>query len=294
MNKIIVIIIFVVVFPLDQLAQAVSDEGIAQRSHWSIGGQADSLEDATLSKGSQPNSISTNANFPNDYGQVSITKTAKANYTSFYLLNKTYNVKVQIKGIGRTIENITIKEIIDPQLKADISSPLPQIFDPFNALYLEPINQADQTLINNESKINKKSKDYYYLNQSNKTIYMQLSRLEPKRRIEYNYNISSNKTGVFETMTIIRIGGSASKIQDIDVPLNVEMKPPEFYVYLDREASFASANKNFTVTYNIIHKSGWCDEPFKQNVSFKLSHDGEYEIFHDGKCYHGGANSNHF
>jgi hypothetical protein len=222
-----------------------------------------------------------NANFPNDYGQIDIIKLARPNYKDFYLLNKTYCVNVEIKGVGRPLDNVTIKEIVDSKLQIDFSQISPYVFDPFSTSSIKPIHYVNITNLSNQC-------DQYSLDYLNNSIYIKVNRLEPKHRIKYNFTIKSNETGVFQAVTILRLAGDSSKWSDLDVPLDIEVRPPIFEAYVDKETSYAIEGKSLNVTYNILHKSGWCSGPFKLNVSFKNSTDDEYELYINKKLYKNG------
>jgi len=261
--------------------QGASEEGIAPIIYTE--NQNNNLpSDHSISK--NPNTMSVNANFPDDYGVITVKKSANPSYKDFYLLNKTYSVKVEIIGIGRAIDNITIKEKVDPNLKIAISPPYPRILDPFSDSSIEYMGEINTS----ESNTTKRSKYNYSANYNDNSINLRINKLMPKHCIQYNFNITSDEIGVFDATTMVRIAGDHSKHSDLYIPFDIEVRPPVFEVHVNKESSQAVVKKPLNITYNIIHKSGWCTDPFELNVSFSDSSNSEYSIFRNGHIYQSG------
>lgn len=229
----------------------------------------------------KPSSVSYNANFPDDYGNINIVKKSYPSFKDFYLLNKTYSVSVEICGTGRVLDNLTIKEKIDPKLKTSIIPPFPNIVDPFNELSKKDLNKSE---FNNSAN---RSIGNYSFDSENNTILIKISKLSPKNCIRYNFNIESNKTGVFPAVTLVRISGDRSKFSDIYIPFDLEVRPPEFEAHIDKDSPQAIVGYGLNVTYNIIHRSGWCADPFTLNVTLKNSSKNKYIIIRNGSIYNG-------
>lgn len=274
--KLLLMVLFLIYLSIN-VGACSSEEGPAPSFSNSVG---TSNLDSDRTSGI-PNRISINANFPDDYGDISVKKSASPNYKDFYLLNKTYYVKVEITGIGRSVDNITIREKLDPNLRITIAPPYPNIADPFDDTSIEYLKKV------NSSKLSDKTECSYSVDYKNNSIYLKIKRLKPKQCIKYNFNITSNKTGVYSSATLVRIAGDASKLSDLYIPFDIEVRPPVFEVHIEKGTTQVIAGDPLNVTYNILHKSGWCIDPFQLDVTFKNSRDNEYIIYRDGKIYNG-------
>lgn len=132
----------------------------------------------------------------------------------------------------------------------------------------------------------------YSIDYNNNTITIKVNKLEPKHCIRYNFNITSDKTGVFPATTLVRIVGDASKPSDINIPFDIEVRPPAFEAHLEKSSSQVVAGDPLDITYNIIHKSGWCTDPFELSVILKNSTKDEYVLYRDDKIYNEGERIN--
>jgi len=276
MKKILIIICFLCLlqFPL---SQSQSELGIATtylKNH-------DSDQKEKYKDGTMPLSLSINANFPDDYGHITIKKSSNPSYKDFYLLNKTYSIKVEISGIGRSVDNLTILEKIDKNLRIQITPPFPHVMDPFADSSLRSLERV------NSEKLNESIKESYFIDHLNNTILLRINKLRPKYCIQYNFNITSEKTGVFPATTLVRIAGDASKPSDISMPFEIEVRPPVFEAHIEKNSTQIIAGDPLDITYNIIHKSGWCIDPFNLSVFFKNSTNSEYIIYNEDKEYSG-------
>ena len=67
----------------------------------------------------------------NDNGRISVTRTIKPSSTDYYLLNRNYSVDVLVSGIGRDLDDVIIKEKLDPSLQLiNFSKLSPQVNRP--------------------------------------------------------------------------------------------------------------------------------------------------------------------
>ena len=67
----------------------------------------------------------------NDNGRISVTRTIKPSSTDYYLLNRNYRVDVLVSGIGRDLDDVIIKEKLDPSLQLiNFSKLSPQVNRP--------------------------------------------------------------------------------------------------------------------------------------------------------------------
>ncbi len=81
-----------------------------------------------------------NANFVGESDTfLHVDKKVNPNYKEFYLLNKIYCLNVDIAGVGRSLNDILIKEKVDPNLIMDLSKPFVAISDEFD-------NASDRTV----------------------------------------------------------------------------------------------------------------------------------------------------
>jgi hypothetical protein len=108
----------------------------------------------------------------------------------------------------------------------------------------------------------------------NNTIYIKVPVLKSGENIKYGYGIQSNKSGIFNINTRLRL--SDSKWPDLEKVDTIEIRPPEVAVGIEADRSYATKGIDLNITYNILHKSGWCKDPIYFNIRFDRS--TEYEI----------------
>lgn len=277
MKRVYLLIYFLILF---QCAPSFADSDFGQaESIFNGNTRSDSKGDT--GGGTSPSSLSINANFPDDYGDITVRKSSNPSYKDFYLLNKTYSIEVEVSGIGRPVDNITILERIDKKLRVQITPPSPHIIEPFDDSSLKYLNEI------NSSNYNKSIMESYFFDNKNNTILIRVNRLDPKHCIRYSFNITSDKTGVFPATTLVRIAGGASKPSDMNMPFNIEVRPPVFEAHVEKNSTQVIAGDPLDITYNIIHKSGWCIDPFNLSVFLKNSTNGEYVIYSNGTEYSG-------
>ena len=96
--------------------------------------------------------------------------------------------------------------------------------------------------------------------------------------ILYNYTTKSNKSGIFDINTLFRINNS--KWPDLLREDKIEIRPPEIQVEAKADQFYAIREEPLDLDYNIIYKSGWCNEKIDLNLSFNDSE--RYDIFIKG------------
>lgn len=194
--------------------------------------------------------------------QIQIKKSINPSNNDYYLLNKVYAVNVDLKGIGRDVDDIVIEEKVDPNLQMiNFSELYPLKYDPFYKNEINIINRENYTYDGNKN-----------------IIYIKINRLESKHHINYTYKIKTpNKPGVFDLITSARIAGNASFINDLDFSKEMIVKPPEFDVNLDIQKQSADTNDPINVTYYIRCKSPCSQESYPCNLSFENS--DQYHIY---------------
>jgi hypothetical protein len=106
-----------------------------------------------------------NANFFLENSLMSIDKHSSPNYKDYYLANKSYTVEVEMNGVSRSLDNILIKETIDPSLDVSFSKFKAYIVDPFDASSTRYIKLADNMRLD-------KMKENYTVDYKNNTIYI--------------------------------------------------------------------------------------------------------------------------
>lgn len=200
--------------------------------------------------------------------QMQIKKLIKPNNNDYYLPNKVYSVYVDLKGIGRDLNDIFIEEIVDSNIQIiNLSEPRPAEYDPFYEKDASSIDKGNCTF---DKKSNK--------------IFLRINRLEPKHHINYTYNIkTSNKLGIFDLLTSVRIAGNLSKINDLDFVKEIQIKPPEFEVNVDVEKLSADIETPLKVTYYMRYKSPCSQEPYPCNIT--LENTDQYKIYLNDSSY---------
>jgi hypothetical protein len=210
-----------------------------------------------------PQENSVNANFPDDYGQIRINKYVTPKFQDYYIQDQAYLVHVKISGIGRTLDNISIKEEVPSALQIDSFKTCPYIVDPFDNSSTHNILAAD---LMNETKLMSTWKENY-TNNSN-SIFIKINRLKPKRCIVYEYKLIPRRTGTYSDITIVRIGGETSKLPDTENVIEFDVRDPQFGIVLGIVDSYGYTNKPLNATYNIVHVSGSCLGKIPLNISF--------------------------
>lgn len=219
-------------------------------------------EDDGTNQGKPIQGNTVNANFPNDYGSIQIDKFITPKFADFYVKDQIYPVHIKISGIGRELNNISIKEEVSPALEIRSFKIYPYIIDPFDDL-----SQKNMTKLSLKDK-NKKMcvwKDNYSIDQKN--IYIKIDLLKPKRSIEYEYELIPRVTGIYSDITTIRIGGEASKLPDAMNKIELDIREPEFNVIPSEIEPYGYVDKPVEVSYEIIHEKGSCSGPIRIDVA---------------------------
>jgi hypothetical protein len=212
-------------------------------------------------KVAQDNSV--NANFPDDYGYIQINKYVTPKFQDFYIKNQIYIVHVKISGIGRSLENISIKEEVPSSLQINSFRTCPFIVDPFDNSSIHKILVVDSK---NETKPISTWNENYTNNSNN--IFIKISRLKPKRCIVYEYELIPRRTGTYSDTTMVRIGGETSKFPDAENVIEFDVRDPQFDIVPGIVDSYGYVNKPLNATYNIVHVSGSCSGLIPLNISF--------------------------
>lgn len=204
-----------------------------------------------------------------------INKEITPNYKEYYLKNKINTIKAEIKGCSRSFNNILIKENIDSELRAFPNLHI-YIEDPFKSKKHEII---ESNVIDPIGDIFEQMSENYSI--QNNTLYIKIPLLNSGENINYEYGIQSYKSGIFEINKRLRLKDSLWP--DLENTKRIEVRPPEVAVGIEVDKSYAIVGDNLSVTYDILHKSGWCKDPIYFNISFDKS--TEYEIYYDNKKY---------
>jgi hypothetical protein len=209
----------------------------------------------------QENSV--NANFPDDFGSVQINKEITPKFSDFYIPNKSYLVHIRISGIGRILENISIKEDVTSAMKIKSFKIYPCIVDPFNELSSNNISEVSSEDKNRSINV---WKENYSL--KNNCIYIKINRLKPKRYIEYEYELVPLAIGIYCDLTTLRIGGEASKFPDMLNKIELDVREPTYEIALNKIDPYGYINTPLNATYNIIHTAGSWEGLLNLYVSF--------------------------
>jgi hypothetical protein len=194
---------------------------------------------------------SVTANFPDDYGPIQIDKYVTPKFQDFYIKNQTYLVYVKISGIGRSLDNIYIKEDVPSALQIHSFKTCPFVVDQFDNSSIRNISIVDPK---NETKSIKTWNENYSNNSKN--IFIKINRLEPKRCIEYEYELIPRMIGTYSDITTVRIGGDASKFPDMENKIEFDVRDPKFEIVLSNVDSCGYVNTPLKATYDIVHESG--------------------------------------
>lgn len=216
-------------------------------------------------------------NFESTETYSNIKRTIAPNYKEFSLKNKANRIEVTIYGAGRILNNILIKEIVDKNFE-NISNLNIFIENPFTQIrrIISEQNISDKSDdINNDSYMAKLLLDPNYVIINN-TIYIKIPKLNIGENIIYDYNVKSNRSGIYRIETLFRL--ESSKWSDLVKEDTIEVRPPEVDVYAERDQSYAICGKSINLTYNILHKSGWSNDDLDICIFFNNSN--QYTIYY--------------
>lgn len=227
-------------------------------------------------------------NFATQDGYMTIKRNIKPNYKDFYLKNKMNLIEVEIQGCQRSLNNVLVKEIIDSDL-SDITDLHVFVEDPFDSTKRIITEARTKSII--DKNINTKNiidsiKENYTV--KNNIIYIKIYKLNPGENIKYNYKIHSNKSGIFDISTRLRLDDS--RWPDLEKTEPIEIRPPEIQVYTECVKSYAIRDIPLNVTYCILHKDGWSKEPLYFDV--KLNKSKEYTILYPNDTSYNDTNIN--
>lgn len=218
-------------------------------------------------------------NFESKEEYPSINRIISPNYKDFNLKNKVSNIEVEIQGSGRDFDNVLIREIIDKKFK-NITNICVYIDNPLSLIKRE-VNKLNITSSTNnniiiQKLINETKENYAFCNND---IYIKIPRLRSGENIIYNYTVVSEKSGIFNAVTLFRLNGS--RWSDLEKRAIIEMRPPEIDVSAETDQSCASREDFLNVTYNILHKSGWSNDDLDVKLFFNYS--DQYTIYYENK-----------
>jgi hypothetical protein len=176
-----------------------------------------------------------------------------------------------IPNYGRCFDDILIKEKVDDSfgnisdLHVYIANP---IYSTKRIVYpLENDAATDiRTLFHNMS-------ENYIINRT--ILYIKIPRLRLGEDIVYDYTVKSNKSGIFSVDTLFRLNDS--KWPDSLKEDTIEVRPPEIDVGIMADQFYAICKKPLTITYSILHRSGWCNDPTDISLFFNQT-DNVYKI----------------
>jgi hypothetical protein len=103
----------------------------------------------------------------------------------------------------------------------------------------------------------------------NNTFYIKIPRLELGEDVVYNYTVKSNKSGIFCIDTLFRLDDS--KWPDSLREDTIEIRPPEIEVDILEDQLFAIRDEPLNITFNILHRSGWCNDVTAISMFFNQS-----------------------
>ena len=225
---------------------------------------------------------SAGGNFESLGGLPNIKRNIEPNYKDFTIKNKSIHIEVVIPNYGRSFDDILIKEKVDDSfgkisdLHIYIANP---IYSTKRIVYpLENDTATDiRTLFHNMDE------NYSIVNRT--ALYIKIPRLRLGEDIVYDYTVKSNKSGIFSVDTLFRLNGS--KWPDSLREDTIEVRPPEIEVDIMADQFYAICKKPLTITYSILHRSGWCYDLTDISLLFNQT-DNIYKILIKGendKCY---------
>ena len=224
-------------------------------------------------------------NFVAQEGYPVIKRDVNPNFKDFYVNGKSYSIKVEIQGCARSFNDVMIKERIDPDLETNYSILNISISDPFKFKNKYINRSVEKISSKNIDSIIKNMRDEYII--YNNSIYIKISKLFPFEDVNYAYKIRSDKTGMFELLTRFRLNDS--KWPDLEKKDLIEVRPPEINIITEMDKSYAVSGVPISITYNILHKIGWCKESVNFSASFDSSN--EFDItYNNGTPYKKGDN----
>ena len=123
------------------------------------------------------------------------------------------------------------------------------------------------------------NENYMFYKKGDTNIYIKIPRLKSGENVIYDYRVRSNRSGIFNVVTLFRLNGS--RWSDLEKRDTIEMRPPEIEVSTETDESSAICDDFLNVTYNILHKSGWSNDELCVNLFFNNS--GQYTIYYENK-----------
>ena len=258
MSKLAILIIFLF-FSSNAIAYSFSISDVPTSKSSTIG--SDSPGSETHNEG---------GNFESLNGLPGIKRTIEPNYKDFTIKNKSININVKIPNYGRSFDNILIKEMPDSSFE-QVSNPYIYIENPIFSIKREIYPMENNVTNNIKNAIEILKENYTMIND---TIYIKIPRLNSGEDIVYNYTEKSNKSGIFCVDTLFRINNS--KWPDSLREDTIEIRPPEIEVDILEDQLFAIRDEPLDITFNILHRSGWCNDITGISVFFDLS--DKYDI----------------
>jgi hypothetical protein len=213
----------------------------------------------------------------------------KVNYYKYQKSKFSENKKIvtiyfELVNKGDELNDIFIKEKVDPHLPINNFYDFPQIYDPFSDSSGGFLKEANQSLLNESID---KWNNSYSIDFKKNLIFLDITKLRPKERIRYSYKVLPNETGIFDSLTTVRIGGNYTDYEDYDYPLKITWEPPIIDVTPIKDASNAFIGKPLNLTYNMIYRTDSTSDPIKYNLSFNVPSNDEYSIFENETKYSG-------
>jgi hypothetical protein len=155
-------------------------------------------------------------------------------------VNNPIYVYVDIKSkTAYPIENIQVKEETNQALI---------INNTWGYCKIDPIRECF-----NEINISRTSGRKLMGKINNNSIIINITRLDPKEWIRYNYTLLPQMEGIYYADTLVRIGSNTSDFKDLFLPLKINIEPMinEFNVIPQADKYQAYTEENITIVYTI-------------------------------------------
>jgi hypothetical protein len=214
---------------------------------------------------------SAGGNFESLGGLPNIKRNIEPNYKDFTIKNKSIHIEVVIPNYGRSFDDILIKEKVDDGF-GNISDLHICIANPIYSTNRTVYSLKNNTTTDIRTLFDNMKENYSIVNRN--ALYIKIPKLNLGEDIVYDYVVKSNASGIFCVDTLFRLNGS--KWPDSIRQDTIEVRPPEIEVDTIEDQFYAISNEPIDITYNILHRSGWCTELTEISAFFNRS--DKYEI----------------